>query len=134
MNIDRLEYIAKWLEAGAPEEVGFGFDINHGIQVADHCSTTCCIAGAATQFFGDETGPALLEQAKQEGLADWNEYESGLSVFKTAQELLGLSWTQAVQLFEMFPDFPDAPITPQLAAAVVRRLIKTGEVNWSVKP
>ncbi|USV41016.1 hypothetical protein [Xanthomonas phage BUDD] len=151
MNHERLIYIAEWLEAGAPHKGKVkGFDISVGVQVikgqTPACGTTCCIAGAATQFFNDEEG-ALVAEAF-DNICDWQEDGTTAeadwdNVFEEAQELLGLTFDQARQLFvpvgtygnsiygdgSNWEDFND----PYKTARVIRNLVETDKVDWSIK-
>lgn len=115
MNIERLNIIAEWLEAGAPHKDGVdGFDMRDFINEYAECGTTCCIAGAAIQFFGGGDGGMPEDKA-------------------TA--LLDLDCTTASNLFyggimtvDGQVDLED--ITPAWAARCIRKLIATGEVDW----
>jgi len=109
----RLEYIARWLEDGAPH-IGnvAGFDMTDLLQVTS-CGTVCCIAGAANQFFN----------AKDAGDA----YE--------AMDLLGLSDSDSDDLFEpesywRGKDYSDNEYTPAWAARCIRKYQRTGIVDW----
>ncbi len=146
MHIPRLTQLAEWLEAGAPHKNGVDhFDMGHGVAVTS-CGTACCIAGAATQFFGGEVGQSLLQEAKQvyeeelgddlptpRGEAPWQ--GDGLidGVFGHAMELLELDQNQARELFTPKPIDQNfwSLITPAEAAQTIRQLIATGEVDWS---
>jgi len=137
MRADRLTILAEWLEQGAPHKAGIDrFDMNHGVAVdpADPaCGTVCCIAGAATQFFGDK-GQLFVGQAQADlefqgdGEAEWHEVES------EARYLLDLDRIVADQLFR--PNMLQVDwqhITPEKAGKVVRNLIDTGNVDWSIR-
>lgn len=122
MNKERLEIIATWLEAGAPHKHGVdGFSMRE-YRRSDGCDTVCCIAGAAQQFFAPEAV----------GLPE--------SIHAAAQLLLDLHDTHADRLFMPLNDFadfsagPNKPgyVTPMRAAKVIRHLMATGEVDWSV--
>ena len=114
MNIERLNIIAEWLEAGAPHKDGVdGFDMRDWKRYTD-CGTMCCIAGTAYQFFGGE----------------------GKSFFIQAANLLELDYKTAERLFYALKGSPGegvidlATITPAWAARCIRKLIATGEVDW----
>ncbi|WEM34450.1 hypothetical protein [Xanthomonas phage X1] len=148
MNRERLIYIAEWLEAGAPHKGKVkGFDISVGVQAlksdAPSCGTTCCIAGAATQFFNDEDGE-LANAAF--GFSEWQEDDATNeaewdAVFYEAQDLLELDHKTAVDLFipvgatgiyaegTNWSDFND----PYKTARVIRNLLETGKVDWSIE-
>jgi hypothetical protein len=72
----------------------------------------CCIAGATEQFFGEK------------------DYYFSMG-FVDAPELLGLERSVARELF--MPEYwmcnPEI-YTPPWAARCIRKLIKTGEVDW----
>lgn len=155
MHIERLDYIARWLEAGAQHESKVkGFNMEVGVQIlpgdTPACGAVCCIAGAATQFFNDEDGE-LINEAYQSSDDDDAGQAAWGSVARKGQELLGLDGDQAESLFippgiflrdfiyvngekqpnpakRSWSEFND----PQLAARVIRNLIATGEVNWEI--
>jgi hypothetical protein len=130
-----LGKIARWLEAGAPEvsELDLrGFDMNNWRYTVDQngrrwyskedgpkCGTQCCIAGAAVQF--DNPKARVPE---------------GHPIANRATKLLGMTDDAAAVLFtpngftettgvEALRDVDTA-----WAARVIRKLIKTGEVDW----
>lgn len=149
MNKQRLEHLAQWLEAGALHE-RITFDMDEGIsfKVDDFdpdrptdCRTACCLAGAAVQFFGDETwlAEAMRRQYSERDAFDkhltlpfWGPYgqqRGHNNVLSKATELLGLTRAQAKSLFVpggWLPDYND----PQWAARTIRHLIATGKVDW----
>ena len=153
MNIANLEFIAEWLEAGAPHKGKVkGFNIEVGVQArkgdAPACGTTCCIAGAATQFFNDDDGSIL--RCARENFSVWSDDDATAEadwdkVFFEAQDLLGLTFNQAQELFvPIGTESPDSIFgngnadwsdfnDPQKAARVIRNLIKTGTVDWSIE-
>lgn len=135
MNIELLDRIATWLEAGAPHESGISFNMNYlyssnageawidGEMVEQDCGTACCIAGAALQFGGK---PDLINPDD----FDADQDERG---FEEAAKLIGMEYKDAHALFypeETSPFDHYEEITPEYAARVVRKLIKTGEVDW----
>ena len=142
MNINRLKQLAEWLEAGAPHE-RITFDMSKGIsfKVIESfdpkqimaCKTSCCMAGAAVQFFNKPE--ALLRKELKESPQSFNIGESyelkWLSVKTHAASVLGLDKEKAELLFEPnygydLHKFND----PQWAARTIRHLIATGEVDW----
>lgn len=121
MNITRLTTIAEWLEAGAPHRDGVGgFDMRTFLNPLNDCGTTCCIAGAAIQFFGDQSAREVLSR--------------GRFVAPTATAILGLSEGSAKSLFFGFAingDIIDLrEVTVAWAARCIRKLIATGVVDW----
>lgn len=135
MNKKRLTQLAEWLEAGAPHEhVKFNMSYyllltNAEDQILDPeesvlnaCGTVCCIAGSAAQFFGGEQLKRLTAS------------EAELRVPGIAQKVLGLTRSKAQQLFvpDKLPVGGYSDIDPKSAAKVIRNLIKTGKVDWSL--
>lgn len=123
LDVEKLEYVAKWLEAGAPHTPeGQGFNMDEWMRHSEEdfyavdyqghaCGTAMCIGGALEQFFG-------LGADKEVGL-----------------EVSDGEWTLADQLFYPWDHFSRAIDynDPLLAAKVIRHLIATGEVNWEIK-
>jgi len=112
----RLEYIARWLEAGAPH-VGdlIGFDMRN-VSTRTSCGTICCIAGAVNQFFGNPL-------YKHSDDAD------------DAVELLGMSDYDSDDLFEpenyfLGEDHYGNKYTPAWAARCIRKYQREGIVDW----
>lgn len=154
---ERLEYLATWLEGGARHET-VSFDLTTGIRIDSApmdpnkpatCGTSCCIAGATTQFFMDPDdwvrrfnieGVTRLFAAKgwfgskfyeEERELDWAgvEYKAG--------QLLSLSEDQRIHLFSpqrwyvgdrALSHFNDAA----WAARVIRHYLATGVIDWNV--
>lgn len=135
---NRLEEIAKWLDNGAihvTEDVKYGFMMAYWKEdsldmetvqeeyenvlnwMPGDCGGAMCIGGAAEEFFG--TDEECLK------------HESGTSF---GAKLLSLTYEDANKLFFPWEEFTidDFQITPEKAAQVVRHLIKTGEVDWSI--
>lgn len=139
MNKRRLAAIARWLEAGAPEKKHvIGFNMNHGIvfnklketpKKTYACGSTCCIAGAAVSFFNN---PVKMLENEFQYMDHHMKALSFLGGIKPeAMELLDLKYHEASRLFE--PEVLNADwssITPAWAARCIRKLIKTGEVDW----
>jgi hypothetical protein len=99
----RLEYIAQWLEAGAPHRYGVvGFDMSD-VENETNCGTVCCIAGAARMFFGKEN---------------------------VAADTIGLKFPHAQMMF--IPPHWNVPsrYSPAWAARCIRHYQKTGIVDW----
>lgn len=123
LDVEKLEYVAKWLEAGAPHTPeGQGFNMDEWViysgedyDAVDYqghaCGTAMCIGGALEQFFGAGT------------------------VNKVGLEGSDREWTLADQLFYPWDHFSQAINynDPLLAAKVIRHLIATGEVNWEIE-
>lgn len=139
MNVDRLIQLAEWLEAGAKHE-RIAFDMANGIlflgvppdpSAVSGCNSSCCIAGAAVQFFGDVQ--AVADADAEFGLT--TAYIDFGLIHTEAGSLLGLPWRLSTKLFlpswylesgEHLKDFND----PAWAARTIRHLIATGEVDW----
>jgi len=120
MNKERLEEVAQWLEAGAPERK---FNMNRLLDTSmssaekNWCGTECCIAGyVVTRYkplgwYGDE-------------------------VEKDARDLLGLDYPLSDALFypkvlgsiDSFDDWED--ITPAQAAQAVRNVMEHNNPLW----
>lgn len=143
MNTERLAKIAAWLEAGAKHST-MVFNMSSGLVVTNvstfdrskptECQTSCCIAGAAVQFFGDmeqmSNSAALRSGDAETGAKELSWYE----VSDQAADLLGLSAGDDRALFVPslrfggdLPDYND----PAWAARTIRHLIATGEVDWN---
>jgi hypothetical protein len=149
MNLENLEKLAQWLEAGAPHVI---FDMNVGVcpltdqDVYDQtdyltlqeyidahpnptpdCGTACCMAGAAylmSQAPEGQLFPSLEAQAKMTTL--WT------SIRNTAADFLGLHisqerWWVGHELFDQ--SLAPNNCTPAQAAAAVRRVM-AGEAPW----
>ncbi len=150
MNIERLDYLATWLENGAKHE-RITFDLEYGISIKSEdfdpdapteCKTSCCIAGAAVQFFSE--AQELVDLFRQHGPVEYDMWgdadDNSLDwrvIFARGKELLGLTHEQALDLFT--PDNNGVTPTsfnlgfyndPAWAARTIRHLIKTGEVDW----
>lgn len=152
MNKKRLAEIATWLEGGAKHE-RLNFDMAKGIFVRtdeevpldqvdlSKCSTSCCIAGAAVEF-AHPNDVGYLHSLLAGGEADSDDAgNSGYQgvwgmISDEARELLDLDYSTANELFR--PDeYGNGPYgdlesysNPAWAARVIRKLIKTGEVDW----
>lgn len=129
MNKDRLIDLAEWCEAGCPERGNvIGFDMNDAINVAPgDCGAVCCLAGAATQFYGGKAGEVLFDQALDRGSAQWQSRIHSPNVRQTAMQVLGIDDDIAYRLFEPC-NFEK--VTPAIAARTLRHLAATGEVRW----
>lgn len=144
MHKIRLERLARWLEAGAPHET-IKFDMREGVVLKEikrfengtidgeatmACGTSCCIAGAAVQFFNDL--PTMLVKHSEDAVRlkkiGWS------TVRKEAEELLGLTRDQSWKLFTPatgdWGRVPEHYNDPKWAGRVIRKLIETGEVDW----
>lgn len=141
MNIERLTKLAEWLEAGAKHE-RITFDMTRGLAFkitedfdpskAAACATSCCIAGAAVQFFGNVDELVAADPLPQ---PHWHRVEefAWWRVRDEAELLLDLDYTKATSLFEphcVYGGGLDDYNDPAWAARTIRRLIATGEVDW----
>lgn len=130
MNIELLDRIATWLEAGAPHKVEgvdhpIHFDMNtFGAPNDNDCATACCIATAATQFTNTYTSAWVWDNLYMD------------PGFQKARELLDLDDARAEKLF--FPTYNCdelinfEAITSVQAALTILNLIATGVVDWEV--
>ena len=82
------------------------------------CGTPGCVAGHAVSLFDSETA--------------WDPDDRRL-IHRTARDLLGLSISQAADLFDGAP-LKGRKIGKELAAEVLRRLAYTGNVDWKAIP
>ena len=120
MNKERLEEVAQWLEAGAPERK---FNMNRLLNVEtgsakkNWCGTECCIAGyVVTRYIPQDVNLDSIEE--------------------DATELLGLEESVSDTLF--FPKvlgsedmvFCWDDITPAQAAQAVRNVMKHNNPLW----
>lgn len=117
MNVELLTKIAEWLEAGGREaDFGYRFNMAHYYEDArPNCGAACCIAGAALELSGrpERGGDEMTEDL--------------------AGRLLGLAPDVAGSLFFAFGcPISIKNISPGDAARVVRHLIDTGVVKWSL--
>ncbi|MBS7457714.1 hypothetical protein [Coralloluteibacterium stylophorae] len=152
MNLDRLDTLARWLEDGAKHE-RITFDMTKGIAIKTtelfdpekptECGSSCCIAGAAVQFFGDlsDLDPYMVARRLEEERRYGDDAEEEVQfrwgdIMDDAAELLGLTPGQARALFEpgMHPIWPytyEEYNDPAWAARTIRHLMATGEVSWA---
>lgn len=127
MNLERLEIIAQWLEAGAPHKDGVeGFNMNYWNKERS-CGSVCCIGGAVDQWF--------VEPSKRDNIVACGRASEIENIVRreesSAAEALGLDSHEAICLF--FPtDLIDdlEYISPAWAARCIRHLMETGEVDW----
>lgn len=118
----RLVDVARWLEAGAPERDGIdGFSMQYYRGRKPGCGTVCCIAGALCAFNGLKLRNPVRDSAKR------------------AAGLLGLPHTDAIHHLFMPITWDGGPdggtwdtIKPKHAARVVRRFLRTGEIDWNL--
>jgi hypothetical protein len=108
----RLEYVARWLEAGTPR-VGnvVGFDMGLFYRQTE-CGTVCCIAGAALSFFSD------IPLMDLEDMADTARCILGLPD-DTKRLFVPHGWNTESHIF-----------TPAWAARCIRKYQREGVVDW----
>lgn len=167
LNIPNLTKLAEWLEGGALHEkitfnmrTGMDVEVNKITEAYDPekhnaCTTACCIAGAAVQFFN--TPQELIEQAFHNNDVSWKN-----AVYDEDSNEIGgrysVSWdmvrAEAIPLLFGEADDPHDKLRidtlanslfvpaedwggglaeysdPKWAARVVRNLIATGQVDW----
>lgn len=137
MNIAGLEGLLTWLEAGAPETARVkGFDMEEGISLTsrtrhqftgealDECGAVVCMAGAVVAFNG------LMDK---DALNAWRKNVSWVSIRVKASVFLDLGFDTAKEFFQPRERY-EHTITPAEAAITVRKLISTGQVDWSHLP
>lgn len=88
------------------------FDMTDYVRLDTECGTACCIAGTAVFLV----------------YPDRDLFSPG--IHDEAEDLLGLTWQQAMDLFLPTHRALDE-VTPAEAAATIDRLIETGEVSWT---
>ena len=142
MNVELLTKVAEWLEAGAPRVqapfgrvAGFNMEwvyldlypdsttraqnhltdeVRERIMKGEDCGTTCCIAGYAAILTGHTKW------------ADKSFIQYAIEAFDLPREdAMTLCYPQGLSL---------SSITPAQAALTIRKLIETGEVDWSHVP
>lgn len=149
MNTERLAQIAEWLEAGGDDRKAQRyFDMRVGLafnEMDPYCPERyvddehhCDIAGAAVSVFGDVAG--IAETCTELSGGGWGADDA--CVVREAARVLALDIATARALF--WPDTWLNTFTGQIergvnieyfndpswAAAVIRRLIATGKVDW----
>lgn len=141
-GIAALDRVAKWLEAGAPHVVVDndgrrldGFDMEYGVTQAQ-CGTSCCIAGAVYQFqqLGEPKNTANFWNEVSPRAKDFlvGQYDGEDHTEEQRDELakLFLPWEyyeteDGGKQSDHFNDTANA-------ARVIRHLIATGYVDWTV--
>lgn len=137
MNVEKLRLYADKIEALKPNSMGdandgdgLSFDMS---RFAYACGTPACIAGWVTWWEHNRNPPrGLLDQVPQhdEAMAS-GDVGADTFAFTQAKEALKLTREQAHALFyATLAPIDIHEITPQQAAAVMRHLADTGEVNW----
>ena len=112
MNTNEILDLADYMEALSPEKYDQAFWF-HG------CNTPSCIAGHCVSRKGwKKIGIGVVKKGEKIG-----------SVNKTAGDILGLEKELADRLFTSLPYIEGTP-TPLDAAATLRHLAETGEVDW----
>ena len=117
MNKERILALADHIE-GLPHETR---EIDYlarpkAFNMAEYCGSACCIAGWAVELF--------------DGFSDW----PVSLVSGRAKHLLGIEKQFiAAALFYPFAPHILKQITPQHAAATLRKLVETGEVQWNTE-
>ncbi len=106
----------------AVDDFGLGLDAS--------CGSACCLGGWTTYLFGHERW--LDDDGRiRETVLD-PKTKLRVDALDEARGLLGLTERQAGQLFEASP-YSDGPPTAKEAAATLRHLAKTGNVDWYAK-
>lgn len=147
-----LARVAKWLEDGAPHvitdnlgRVLSSFNMEYGVDNTE-CGTACCIAGAVVQFEGlgnlneDNSMPFFRSWGADGVEVEFNRL-CGLPEDSSALAPLTLPWEyfDVIMTDEEEQDIDDFVISEssffsdtKAAAATIRHLIATGEIDWSV--
>ncbi len=137
LNVKRINQLADYLEAetefqdleAGPRNARTMTQFNMS-RFEFNCGAPACIAGHACTLFRNPIRRAL-DLTHRNGPLYLTLDTPGM-----ATKLLGLSHSQAGTLFtpSRLPDNFNGynSITPKVAAAVLRHLAKTGEVDWSV--
>lgn len=146
MNLENLEKIARWLEAGAPHVI---FDMEHSVthpadvasdlelseaeylaqqNESSRCGTVCCIAGAVYLMKRAPEGQLFPSPEMQFAIEETVKYWPG--VYQEALGYLGLEFSNVEMGHDLFdPDLAPKNCTPAQAAEAVRRVMK-GEAPW----
>lgn len=160
MNTERLTKIAEWLEEGAihvaEDGYKYAFSMDYWMTylgedeietyaedenlswMPGECGGAMCIGGAAQQFFGTEGDMKEFIEGSEFNEGDYRVHytRSRDPDEPYAAHLLGLTYNQARSLFHPWLEFKTETkdLSPQNAAHVVRHLMKTGVVDWSIIP
>ena len=127
MNVERMSQLANLLDGmvhddglATPKETPRRFHLNYYIERSE-CGTRCCIAGLTALTFAPMETAVLPQNCEGDPTAE--------SVRTLAARLLGLTENEARDLFVprasfigTYTDYKN--VTPQQAAAVVRRAIR----------
>jgi hypothetical protein len=111
MNVDNIKKVLAWLEH--PEPTQPRFDMTYFYD-EDSCGTVCCIGGYAALLSGNIDDEQLYSGISAEYL--------GLDTH-TARQLVYARGARGAHHLDS--------ITREWAAACVRNLLETGEVDWS---
>lgn len=120
-----LQPVLDWLDAGAQHTKKLDFNMNH-FSAAVPCGTTCCIAGAIYQLNRKKLDPLLPE--------DFIKSRDPINQCYVLGKAIGMTRDQVHNLFfagdERGRSYDLDDIPPELAAAMVREFLETGEANW----
>lgn len=129
MNIERLNEVVEWLEAGAPERV-FNMQIFTNVDREEDyenwCGTSCCIGGYVLSRYVFDTPKSFFE-----------ELEKDMKIGEEARKILDLDPRVADALFFMrdmktgnYYSADWTEVTPAQGAKAVRNVIKFKDPKW----
>jgi len=124
MNKTRLAAVAKYIRESGKRKHRPHFDMERFCH--DGCGTSGCIAGMAVALYDKKLWEDELAYVAS---TTYSFRYAQISIMASAQKILGLSSRQAEELF-----YPSRVmyerVTPDIAAGVIEKFIKTGRVIW----
>jgi hypothetical protein len=127
MNKERLEEVAKWLEAGAPERkfnMNLLLDEEKGSTNNNWCGTECCIAGyVVTRYIPQDVNFNMIEEDARKLLGLKESVSNALFYPKVlGSDDYSVSWVSNCGYWE--------DITPIQAAQAVRNVMEHNDPLW----